>query len=134
MRRILSLVCGLLLVSSLGSQEPPEVAKKARAVFEKHCYSCHGKKGANEGGMNYVLNRERLVAARKVVPKDFKKSRLFRRMRDEEMPPEADAAGNPIKVRLTDEDMDAVKRWIAAGAPDFAPKSKPRPFIANTDI
>jgi formylglycine-generating enzyme required for sulfatase activity len=84
--------------------------------------------------MNYVLNRERLVAARKVVPKDFKKSRLFRRMRNEEMPPEADAAGNPIKVRLTDEEMDAVKRWIAAGAPDFAPKSKPRPFITNTDI
>lgn len=134
MRIILSIGCWLLGLASLPAQGPIEAATKARTVFEKHCYACHGKEGANEGGMNFVLNRERLVATRKVVPNDLKASRALKRMVSDEMPPDEDQNGKPIKVKPTKEEIDAVKQWIAAGAPDFAPKTVVRKFISNTDV
>jgi formylglycine-generating enzyme required for sulfatase activity len=134
MRISLGLICSIAVISPLMGQEPPATALKARAVFEKHCYACHGKEGANEGGMNFVLNRDRLVSSRKIVPNDLKASRALKRMVNDEMPPEEDINGNPLKVKPTKDEIEAVKQWIEAGAPDFTAKTAPRKFISNMDV
>ncbi len=118
----------------LSAQEIPESARKAKAVLEKHCHSCHGDKGTNEGGFNFVLNRDRLVAGKKIVPSDPKTSQIHDYMVRGKMPKEEDLDGNPIKVRPSKEEIDSIKAWIAAGAPDFDRKTAPREFISNTDI
>ena len=116
------------------AQDEAELATKAKAVFEKHCYACHGKEGSNEGGFNYILNHERLLASKKVIAGDAKNSRLLKRMASEEMPPDEDSNGKAIKDRPSVQEVAAVKAWIDAGAPDFNPKVAARLFISNTDI
>ncbi len=56
----------LLAVPVVGRSQPPkqELAVKARKLLETHCYRCHGRDGANEGGFNYILNRDKLVERR----------------------------------------------------------------------
>jgi len=49
--------------ASVQAQEDrPDLATKARALFQTHCYRCHGQDGANEGGLNFILDRDKLVA------------------------------------------------------------------------
>src|SRR5690348_7615008 len=81
---------GLLLTTgaALGAAPPEreDLARKVRAVFAANCYRCHGKGGANEGGFNYVLDRRRLLERRKVLPGNPARSRLYRRLTDEDIP------------------------------------------------
>ena len=132
--RLSLVLCFSLLPGAAFAQDKAALAGKAKLVFEKHCYACHGKEGSNEGGFNYILNHERLLAGKKVVPNDAKGSRLLKRMVSDEMPPDEDLNGKPITVRPSVDDIAAVKAWIEAGAPDFNPKVATRAFISNTDI
>jgi formylglycine-generating enzyme required for sulfatase activity len=108
---------------------PAELAKKARAVLHKHCYRCHGDNGRAVAGV-YVLNRQRLIDRKKLVPGNPGKSRLFQAILDEEMPP-ADA---DVKVRPSKDDVEVLRRWIAASAPDFAPAVAARTFLTDADV
>src|SRR4051794_1576181 len=74
------------LAAPVSAADPPP-AQQARAVFAAHCHRCHGKDGAVEGAMNYVLDLDKLVARKKVTPADPERSRLYRRMADGTMPP-----------------------------------------------
>jgi mono/diheme cytochrome c family protein/sugar lactone lactonase YvrE len=124
---------GLLLVALVPSSPAAEpesavLARKARAVLETHCYRCHGKEGAVEGGFNFVLQREALIARRKVRPGEPARSRLFKRVSAGEMPPEDE------KVRPSEAEVETLKHWIAAGAPDFDPPAKKRTVISPADV
>jgi hypothetical protein len=95
------------------------LGESARAILKKNCYRCHGENGTAEGAFNYILDRDRLVLRKKIKPGDADKSRLFRRTKDGEMPPEDE------KVRPTADDIATLKKWIEAGAPSpsqLAPK------------
>src|SRR5579884_1692226 len=88
-------LCGIMLLGcSCGpanaGDDTQALARRAREVLTKHCYRCHGKDGAIEGGMNYVLDFRALVARHKVFPGKPTKSRLFKRLtsRDNPMPPD----------------------------------------------
>ena len=48
--------------------EPNSLAKKAQDVLQTHCYRCHGAEGNVEGGMNYIVDLDRLVGRKKVIP------------------------------------------------------------------
>ncbi len=91
--------------------EPNPLAKKAQDVLKAHCYRCHGDEGNVEGGMNYIIDLERLVARKKVVPGKPDQSPLFKRVAAGTMPPP------DVKDRLSDADKAALKAWIDAGAP-----------------
>lgn len=101
-----------------------DLADQAQQVLKDHCYRCHGQDGVAEGGFNYVLRREKLVLNDNYVsPGKPDDSFLFTRVSGGEMPP----AG---ETRLSKNDVDVLRRWIAAGAPDFdAPLN--RPFLSN---
>jgi tRNA A-37 threonylcarbamoyl transferase component Bud32 len=107
----------------------PELATKAREVLQAHCYRCHGQDGAVEGGFNYVLDHQRLVArGKKVVPGDPQGSRLLQRIKDGEMPPEGE------QPRPSEAAVAVLEEWIAAGAPDFNPPPPGRTFLAEADV
>jgi WD40 repeat protein len=89
------------------------------AIFRKACHRCHGEDGAIEGGLNYLLDRDKLVARGKIVPGQPSKSRLFRRVAEGSMPP----AGQ--KPRPTAEEIDLLRQWIQAGAPSGKPHVEP---------
>lgn len=116
--------------SPTGNADPNAVAlaTKAQQVLKDHCHRCHGQDGVAEGGFNFVLRRDRLVSGNGyVTPGKPDDSFLLSRIVDKEMPPPGD--GQPV----TAAEIDSLRQWIAAGAPDFAAEP-PRQFVANADI
>ena len=80
------------LTARAADPDPAELAKKAEQVLKTNCHRCHGQDGANEGGFNYVLDRQQLVNRKKVFPGEPAKSRLYLRVSsaDDPMPPDAE--------------------------------------------
>jgi mono/diheme cytochrome c family protein len=128
----LALVLGISFLAGLvptlpAAEAAGDLARKAKAVLEKHCYRCHGKEGKAEAGV-FVLNRDRLVDRKKLVPGNPGKSRLLKTVIEEEMPPAE------VKVRPSADEIAILRNWILAKAPDFAPRIAKRPFIGEQDI
>ena len=107
-----------------------EVAAKVRDLFHRKCYECH-KYDVARGGIK-ILNHRLLVTVRKVVvpglPADSELVHIVTSEADapSAMPP----AGYD---RLTTEDVELIKRWIAEGAAPF-PKLKQPGTIDNDGI
>jgi formylglycine-generating enzyme required for sulfatase activity/mono/diheme cytochrome c family protein len=128
--------CGLLgwvLLAALplsahADEDAAELARKARLILSQNCYRCHGENGANDGGFNYALNREQLIARKKLVPGDAQKSKLLKRVRAGDMPPEDE------QPRPSPEDVEVLSKWIDAGAPDFDPPAPKRQIIPFGDV
>jgi hypothetical protein len=78
--------------------------------------------------MNFILDRERLVARNKLVPGNPAQSLIYQRIQDSEMPP----AGT--KKRPGPDDLAVLKQWIEAGAPAPGPISAPRTFVTEADV
>jgi formylglycine-generating enzyme required for sulfatase activity/mono/diheme cytochrome c family protein len=99
----------------------------ARAVLARHCYRCHGQDGKAVAGV-FVLQRERLLARKKLVPGNAARSRLVASMADGEMPPPEE------KSRPGAAEIDLVRRWVQAGAPDFAAPAPARAFLDDRAV
>ena len=96
-------------------------ALKVRKILESRCYYCHGEDGAAEGGLNFILDYDRLVATKQIVPEEPLKSGLYRKIVLDDMPKDDDP--------LSDDEKQLIKDWIASGAPSFNPKKAARSFI-----
>jgi serine/threonine-protein kinase len=96
----------------------PDLGATVKKIFETNCAVCHG--GDRPARGIKILDRKVLVETKKVVvPGKPDDSKLFNVVKRDAMPPDEDNDGKPLK-RLTKEEKDAIKSWIAAGAPDFA--------------
>jgi uncharacterized membrane protein len=89
-----------------------------RAVFVAKCVECHGPDVAKpKGRFGYVLDLGRVAANPKlVVPFKPEQSELWELVRIGEMPPPEAASGS-----LTYPQKEAIRAWIAAGAPPGTP-------------
>jgi hypothetical protein len=101
------------------SSEKNTLAREAYAILNTHCYPCHGKNGAAEGGLNYILDLNRLKERKLVRPGLAEKSRLFRRINNGEMPPEE------AEIRPSAAETAIIRKWIDAGAPALAESNPP---------
>jgi hypothetical protein len=104
-----------------------KLAQDALAVLQTNCHRCHGKAGAVEGGMNYVLDRDKLLARRKIVAGKAELSPLFRRVAGGKMPP----AGE--QPRPSAADIEVLRRWIEAGAPGAQPAAA-HPLVGEAEL
>jgi WD40 repeat protein len=121
---------GAFVVLAMGAPliraDDATLARKAREVLQANCYRCHGQEGAVEGGMNYILDRDKLVARKKVIPGDAAGSPLYKRVAAGKMPPPSE------KVRPSEADVAVLKQWITEGAAN-ANSTSPRTFLTETD-
>ncbi len=107
----------LLAVLLLGTSSPARAdsgagpAEAARAVLARHCVRCHGPDSPGEGGFTSAADLGRLAAGELIVAGDPDRSELYRRLRAGEMPP------RKVAVRPAADEIEAVRAWIAAGAP-----------------
>jgi WD40 repeat protein/mono/diheme cytochrome c family protein len=126
-----SLLTPLLLTAMAASAsagpEQTELARKAQAILKANCHRCHGQDGAVEGGMNYILDRDKLIARKKVVSGKAEQSPLFKRIAAGKMPP----AGE--KPRPTPADLAIIKQWIDSGAPSAQPVVA-RALVTESDV
>src|SRR5262249_19860063 len=102
-----ALIVGLPVCAA--ASDANELAQKAQAVLKANCHRCHGQDGAVEGGMNYILDRDKLVAWKKIVPGRAEQSPLFLRVAAGKMPPPDE------QPRPTAADVEILKQWIDAG-------------------
>ena len=108
--------------------DPPALARQAHDILQTNCHRCHGKDGAMEGGFNYVLDRSRLIARKKIAPGQPEHSMLLRRVVDGEMPP-AD-----VQPRPGPDEVAVLRQWIESGAPEFGPSSPEPSTIRLADL
>src|SRR5438552_15059632 len=114
---------------SKAADEPARaLGQQARDLLQVYCHRCHGQDGAVEGGMSYILDRDRLVARGKVVPGKAADSPLYRRVATGKMPPPGESP------RPKAEEIALLKKWIDAGAPGPDAQTGPRPPLTDADI
>src|SRR5579864_8288276 len=98
--------------TQLGYAADPTLAKAANEVLKAKCVRCHGDK-KQQGSLD-LRSRDAILKGGEsgpaVVPGRPDESRLFKRVRDGEMPPKkAD--------RLSAPQIETLRQWILAGAP-----------------
>jgi len=113
------------------TKEAIDFSRQIQPILAKRCYACHGPDKA-EGGLRLnqrALAFQRLESGKQaIVASDAGHSEMIRRItsheESEQMPPEG--------PRLTDAQIDLLKRWIEQGAEwkehwAFLPPSSPTP-------
>jgi serine/threonine-protein kinase len=112
-----TLLAGALLLAALPTafaQEPnAAAAAAAKEVFTAHCLECHGGKKTS-GGIK-ILDRELLIKKKKIVPGKPGDSALI----DLVTAKGGDGMPPPEKTPLTKDEIETIRRWLAAGAPAF---------------
>ena len=106
-----------------------DLGKQAHAILQTQCGNCHRGGDADEGGFDFVMNRDQLVSSGYVQPKDPNHSLLLERMKsnDAPMPP----AGE--QPRPSADDIKVVRDWIRAGADPFT-ETKKQPFVSTDQL
>ena len=129
--------CWLVLsfILTFGSSTNAEVddgelqrgAANVKEILRKRCFECHG--GSKSQGGVKVLDHVLLTGDRKiVVPREPDQSLMYQLLTasdESSMPP----SGQP---RLSSEELDSIRRWIAAGASAF-PADVGTPVGIGTD-
>ena len=126
----------IAVLAALATLPPPAgdtegVAAAARAVLKKHCAACHVGPGSENGYRFNALDAASMLKAygpdepAVLAPRDLG-SRVYARAAVEKtMPPRA------TKERPSRAELDALKRWVEAGAPAF-PAPLARPHLSVT--
>jgi mono/diheme cytochrome c family protein len=122
MRLLLVGLGGLLISAGMAAAQDVALAKRAQAILKENCYGCHGEAGATEGGVNYVLEVPRLISRGKLVAGNAVRSKLYTQVKTGNMPKDSEP--------LSKADIETLRQWIDAGAPDFNPPAAKREFIS----
>ncbi len=129
-RWVVSIACvaSVLGAARAGDDELGDrLARQAQDILKANCHRCHGQDGAAEGGFNYLLDRERLVAHKKLTPGNADASLLFKKVSAGKMPPPGETP------RPSDADVQVLKRWIESGAP-AGEAAQERPSITDAQL
>ena len=121
-----------LLMFMVGSQTvsaQQQIAQDAYAIFERSCLICHGPDGAYKETL--LMEHNALITENgPVVPGNPEVSRLYKRLLGEGGP--LMPLGGPP---LPDPQIETVKNWILAGAPDWAtPPTTDVNFISPGEV
>ena len=134
----LSLACGIFLSSAAQralSESPLVYNRDIRPILADNCFACHGPDGAARKADLRLDKRDEAIDFGAIVPNEPEESELFLRLVTDDVdllmpPPET-------KKKLTAEQTETLKRWIAAGADyqaqwSFIPPQRPDlPAVSN---
>jgi WD40 repeat protein/mono/diheme cytochrome c family protein len=124
---LVGLAAALAVGPGPAADKAADLASRAQTILKANCHRCHGQNGSLEGGFNYVLDRDKLVARKKVWPGQAEQSPLFKRIAGGKMPPAGEAP------RPSADDVAVLKQWIEAGAPGTT-NSSASPPITEADV
>ena len=105
-----------LIVGSHRVSAQSQLAQDAYAIFEARCLICHGPDGAFRETL--LMEHNALIEGGTVVPGNPDASELYKRLLG---PTENGGAQMPLgQEPLSAQSIEAIQRWILAGAPDWA--------------
>ncbi|MCY4585530.1 MAG: PSD1 and planctomycete cytochrome C domain-containing protein [Bryobacterales bacterium] len=111
----------LTQVSGPGDEELTE--HEILPIFQIRCVACHGKR-RQEGGLDLRTVAGRIKGGKSgpaLIRGDPDGSLLIQRIESGEMPPPELQLKNSVRP-LTENELQKVRRWIAAGAPEGPPR------------
>ena len=113
--QILMLVVFFLGMGSQALSAPQGLAQDAYDIFERSCFVCHGENGAVKAIL-LIEDYSALIAENgPIVPGDPDASKLYKRLLGE------GGAQMPfLAPPLPEQEIETIKNWILAGAPDWA--------------
>ena len=122
-----------LLTPIVGSQNlsaQSQLAQDTYAIFEASCLNCHGTDGAFRETL--LMEHSELINGGTVLPGNPDASELYKRL----LGPTENGAQMPFGLpQLPAQSVETVRRWILAGAPDWAATSAPdHRFIAPSEV
>ena len=129
-QHLIALICLLILIVSSQNVYPQQqIAQDTYAIFEQSCLICHGPDGAYKETL--LIEYNALIKENgPVMPGNPEASRLYKRLLGEGGP--LMPLGGPP---LPDSQIETVKNWILAGAPDWAaPPTTNGQFISPSEI
>ncbi|MEX1233228.1 MAG: DUF1549 domain-containing protein [Planctomycetaceae bacterium] len=107
------LLCALLLMTARARGDAADFEPVAKVLIQR-CLECHNE--TQTSGEFVLTTRESLYkggdSGPAIVAGDPSASRLFERVTNGEMPPEKKG----VSQKLSDEEIETLKNWIAAGA------------------
>ena len=130
-QRFIALIALIILI--MGSQHVPaqsQLAQDTYAIFEASCLNCHGPDGAYRETL--LMEHATLIEGGTVVPGNPDASELYKRL----LGPTENGVQMPFGQQpLPAQSIDTIRRWILAGAPDWAvaPVTDGR-FISPSEI
>jgi len=132
---LISCSCSPCFAQTPPKNDPVDFSKQIQPILAKRCFACHGPDEA-EGGIRFTSQKEAFAEAdsgeHAIVPGDVEASVILARVtseiEDEQMPPEGE--------RLSPEEVNLLKRWIAEGAQwqkhwAFKPMQNPEPPMVD---
>jgi serine/threonine-protein kinase len=108
-----AIAAAVFAVETDAAPDTSGVATRAKEVLRTHCLECHGGKATSAGIA--ILDRQSLLDEEAITPGEPDDSLLFQLITSEDesgMPP-------PGRPRLGADDVNRIRDWIIAGAPDF---------------
>lgn len=112
-RSAMTCVLAVMLGSSAFAADAPELTfeKHVRPILKAHCFQCHGEADKTESQLDVRLKRlleKGGESGPAIVPGQPDQSLLLKRVESNEMP--------PVERKLTRDEKETLRRWIAAGA------------------
>ena len=101
------------------SDETISYERDVRPILKAQCFHCHGEGGELEGELDVRLRRLIVKggwSGPAIVPGKPEESYLLARLEAGEMPPPE------VAEKLAPEQIEIIRRWIAAGAPTLRPE------------
>ena len=104
-----------LIASSQDVSAQSQLAQDTYAIFEGSCLICHGADGAYRETL--LMEHDALIGGGTIVPGNPNASELYKRL----LGPTESGAQMPFgQPPLPAQSIEAIRRWIVAGAPDWA--------------
>lgn len=129
---LLVLCLGGAVLPPAAANEPertPTFERDVRPILKATCFHCHGEGDQREGGLDVRLARLLTTGGESgpaIVPGDSAGSLLYQRVRDGEMPPDP-------THRLSETQVEAIRRWIDAGAATARPEPESPDALVFTE-
>ncbi len=111
------------IASAEGPSDEELTEHQILPIFQLRCVACHGKR-KQEGGLDLRTVAGRLKGGKSgpaLIPGDPDGSLLIKRIESGEMPPPDLQLQNSVRP-LTEVELQKVRRWITAGAPQGPPR------------
>ena len=120
-----------LIASSQDVSAQSQLAQDTYAIFEGSCLICHGADGAYRETL--LMEHDALIGGGTVVPGNPNASELYKRLLGTT---ENGGAQMPLgQPPLPPQSIEAIRRWIVAGAPDWtAAPITTRRFIPPSEV
>ena len=112
----IALICLFLFIAGAQNVHPQsQIARDVFAIFEGSCLICHGPDGAYRETL--LMEHDALIEGGTVIPGNPDASELYKRL----LGPTESGAQMPFgQPPLPPQSIEAIRRWIVAGAPDWA--------------